>query len=213
MALLYVRRREAERERERVLATEDNTQKTIEELDAALDAAINEINKLGSLVQVEIDEKYKAMLFLYNLVEDKQKEIAETTDSKVINKKVEQYIKTHGAKLRLVNENRDTDVRGVISVTDDVVDTVDVPRVVAGIEGATGGKVSEIVPMVEEERRIEKQGVNLSAKPVQTPKFTNPKHKHIWELCEGGKSIPEIAKELGMGQGEVKLILNLLDRA
>jgi len=198
MALLYVRRREAERERERVLAAEDETRKTIEDLDVALDAALNEINKMGALVQAEVDEKYKSMLFLYNLVEDKQKEIAEATDSGAIKGMVKRYMDAYSAKMRSGGADRAADTgkaRGAGSVP-----TVPVASVAEAAR-------------VEEESKMGAPVAQPVVKPTFTPQFTNPKHKQIWELREySGKSVPEIARELSMGQGEVKLILNLLDR-
>jgi DNA-binding NarL/FixJ family response regulator len=38
---------------------------------------------------------------------------------------------------------------------------------------------------------------------------TNPKHKEIQELNAKGLSVAEIAKSLNLGQGEVKLVLDL----
>ena len=101
MALIFVRRRE----RERGDKDAERIAKTIEDLDAALDAALSEINKLGALVQKEVDEKYKSVLFLYNLVEDKQKEIEESTDSEVISDMISKFIDAHSSKLRVIAEN------------------------------------------------------------------------------------------------------------
>ncbi|MDR0272530.1 MAG: hypothetical protein LBI27_04350 [Clostridiales bacterium] len=164
-AMLFVRRREKERDDSKDIL------KTIEELDAALDAALNEINKLGALIKEDVDEKYKSTLFLYNLVEDKHKEIVEIVNGEVISEMLAQYIETHGAKLGVVTEASEA---GAVSLEKDV--------------GA--------VPAVK-----------------KVPTFTNPRHKQIWEMKDEGQSLAEIAKELDMGQGEVKLILYLIDRA
>jgi len=168
MALLYVRRRERERDNKEA----ERIAKTIEDLDAALNAALAEINKLGALIQKEVDEKYKSVLFLYNLVEDKQKEIEESTDSEVISEMIAQFIDAHSTKLRSIAETSSEPI---------VFDVLEKPK------------------------------INKDEK--KCPKFTNPKHKQIWEMREKGQNVPEIAKELSMGQGEVKLILDLVDRA
>ena len=172
MALLYVRRRERERDNK---DTERIT-KTIEDLDTALNAALEEINKLGALVQKEVDEKYKSVLFLYSLVEDKQKEIEESTDSEVISDMISQFIDKHSIKLR-------------VDKPDDTTEPATKKP-----SGKSSGKPSE------------------KPKP-KNPKFTNPKHKQIWEMRESGQNVSDIAKELSMGQGEVKLILDLVERA
>ena len=158
----------------------------IKELDTALDTALTEINNLGALVQKEVEEKYQAMLFLYNLVEDKQKEISEAADSGVITEMselLEQYLKTHGIGTLSAAVNTDA--------------------------------VDEAVPDFEDEADLE-DFADFDAPDSlnrKRPDFHNPRHEQIWDMREEGRNVPDIAKELGMGQGEVKLILDLADRA
>ncbi|MCL2225584.1 MAG: hypothetical protein FWB96_11520 [Defluviitaleaceae bacterium] len=183
MALLFVRRRERER---------DNTEaervgKTIQELDAALDDALAEINKLGALVQKEVDEKYKSVLFLYNLVEDKQKEISEAADENTVSEMVARCIDTHNAKLRLIAATASEP----LSAERDAVAKTQTDEVEFAVE----------------------KSEDIAAVPKKQPKFSNAKHKQIWEMREQGQNVSAIAKELSMGQGEVKLILDLVDRA
>lgn len=178
MALVFVRNRE--RRRESVDA--GHMAKTIEELDTALNVALSEINRLGAVVQSEVDEKYKAVLFLYNLVEDKQKEIEESADGKVISDMIVKYMETHGAKLLHLTEAE-------ILVSDSKISAAE---------------------MSPQSRSMDE---TTSAKPEKKlPKFTSNKHKEIWGMRESGKNVPEIAKELSMGQGEIKLILDLIDK-
>jgi len=174
-AMLVVRRREKKIEDEREVG------KTVEELDAALDSALKEINRLGSLIQTEIDEKYKSMLFLYNLVDDKKKEIEESADSDVISEMMEKYIVTHGEKLRMITSQ-------------------DLPETSA--QPISPSDVSQ-----EEKEALFSETVEKKPK-----KISNPRHKQIYDMREDGKNPAEIAKELSMGQGEVKLILDLIDR-
>lgn len=180
MSLLFVRRREREKDAARAKEDTERITKTIEELDAALDEALNEINRLGALVNKEIEEKHKAMLFLYNLVEDKQKEIEESADSEVISEMMQKYIETHGEKLKLMS----------------------VPMVAAAAGGAAvSADTAAVLANAPEE---------TPAEPVKPPTFANAKHKQIWEMSQGGQKPADIAKELGIGQGEVSLILNIL---
>lgn len=188
MALLFVRRRE--RERERKYAIEDSARifKAIEDLDVALDSALTELNKMGALVKEDIDEKYKSMLFLYNLVEDKQKEIAATTDGDAISKMMERQLETYGTKLRLIAENAARSVA---------------PRMLE----------IPLPPLDELPAKPAPPARPVVPKEKPRPKFTNPKHMKIWEMRENGRDVASIAKELGMGQGEVKLILDLAEKA
>ena len=191
-ALFIVRKREKSRQS----IDSERISKAIEDLDAAVDSAIKEINKLGALVQNEIDEKYKSTLFLYNLVEEKQKEIAESSDSEVIAEMVAQYVKVHSEKLKQMTEASVAEVMQVAATakaTQKIIHRVEPESIVAEVESEPSPP--EII------------------KPKTPPKFSNSKHKQIWEMRESGKTPTAIAKELNMGQGEVKLILDLLDRS
>ena len=117
----------------------------IKMIDEASDAALDEINKTSRIVLDEIEKKYQAMLFLYNLLEEKKKEI---------NAVLEQPVKL------------------------------------------AANTPSEIKP---------------PAKKQQSAK-QNARNEKIFQLSEEGMQINEIAKELNIGQGEVKLILDLAGR-
>jgi len=173
-ALVVMRRRDQNREDSAII------EKTISDLDTALDSSLTEINKMGALVLKEVDEKYQSILFMYNLMEDKQKELTSEVwknpdgnqvklDSAVIAEMVEKYIEAHSEKLRLIK--------------DEVETPVEIPQVEATVQ--------------------------LHDKP---PKFSNPRHKQVWEMYERGLDVPDIAKTLGIGQGEIKLILELASR-
>jgi hypothetical protein len=166
-AMLIMRHREQNRKDSADIA------KTIAELDAALDASLEEINKMGALITKEIDEKYQEILFMYNLISDKQKENWTPSDSKpldnnAVSDMIAQHIEMHSAKLRLIKD-----------------------------EAIAVSNISNNVPVFVHKR----------------PTFSNPRHGQIWDMHEQGANVPDIARELGMGQGEVKLILELASRA
>lgn len=175
-ALLVVRRRD--RDREKVKSIE----KSIAELDATLDSALTEINKLGSIVLKEMEEKHKAMMFLYSIVDDKHKEIIESSDSDVVSEKLAQYMEAY-------NERLESIAASAAAIPPHVVET----------------------PPLEEPPEYIPPPPPLKVR--KRPNFTNPRHKKVWELREQGQKVPDIAKELGMGQREVKLILDMADRA
>jgi len=181
-ALIIVRRRERK----------NGGKIAIAELDAALNSALDEINKLGALVLADADEKHKAMLFLYSLADEKQKEISEISDGTVVAEKLAKYIETYESK-RVAPEAKPQAVPASASPVEQIA-------ALPSIEPAP-----PVLPMQIEEPP-------LPPEPKKPPTFTSPKHKKIWEMREDGKVIAEIAKELGLGQGEVKLILNLIDR-
>lgn len=163
---------------------------SIERLDATLDSALMEINKLGGLVKKEIDEKYQAMLFLYDMVENKKKEIEEIDPSDIDTTVLAQYLESHVAELAEIKADKVTES---IPVIDEDVHALNMLL----------GKSPTITA---EEPPVEK-------KEWKRPTFTNPKHELIWDMRQQGKVVAEIAKELKMGQGEVQLILDLAERA
>ena len=109
------------------------------DIDGAADAALEEINKTARLISDELTEKYQAMLFLYNLLEEKKKEFAVLLEA--------------------------------------------------------APPAAPIKP---------------AAKPRRIRE--NPKQNKVIALHQEGLALPEIAKSLNIGQGEVKLILDLAGR-
>jgi len=52
-------------------------------VDAVTDLALEEINKMSQIIFDELNEKYKSLLFIYNLMDDKQAKKAETVEDDV----------------------------------------------------------------------------------------------------------------------------------
>jgi len=120
--------------------------KTMQKLVTAIgeaDDAIEEINKLSGGVLEEINVKYQELLYLYSLIDEKEKQLSSTY------KKVD------------------------ISVND-----------ISGMN-------------------------TLVRAPNIAFNINNPKHKQIMDLSSSGLNVSEIAKRLNLGQGEVRLILQL----
>jgi len=164
-----------------------DVERKIAEMDKVLESSLREINKMGIAVVHEVEEKHKATLFLYELMEEKMNELKsevwnkpalvhEALDEDVVSEMVAQYIKIHSGNLQDSSENHDLDAENIF---DDII-------------------TNEV--SIEEE---------ISNNYKERPKFTNSKHKIIWELYNRGFGVLEIAKELNMGQGEVKLIMDL----
>ena len=182
---ILVRRREQGHDQDRQMSD------TIEQLDAALDTAMTEINKMGSLVQKEITEKYQAMLFLYNLLEDKQKEMTGNTPTATkmpVPMPVVPILSS--AKAKAAPTAKVTPPAKQDN-TDSYLETL------AERTSSADPMAITTPPLV----------------PATRPSFANPKHEAVWERHYVGHSIADIAKDLGIGQGEVKLIIDLAARA
>jgi len=172
-AMLVMYRREKDRQEARSL------EKIISEFDEALNGTLAEINKLGAVVQddikeklTEIEEKYNAVLFLYNLIDEKQKEI-------------------------------DSALADSVVMTSNVVPPAPVQAAIPELPVQIA--IPELVSITEEIEEVE-------VRETPDPVFLNPKHKEIWNLRKEGLSVSDIARSLSLGQGEVKLILDLAGR-
>ena len=137
-------------------------------LDEGFEACMVEMNKMGKLIQEELESKYKEILFLYNLMEDKQKQI------------------------------------------DDVFEKCE--AMLAKVLSMSAESAGDVVNHVREKTVGQGAEVPLVHKPKPRPvpsRFLSDTHRKVWEMSECGREIPDIAKELGIGQGEVRFMLNV----
>ena len=148
-----------------------------ESIDAGFDICISELNKMGSLIKSDIDAKYKEILFLYDLIEDKHKQIE-----------------------ALVNQAREDFEFAVKEISiKEVMPTNE------GFDDFVGLKAQNLPKPTGELPRFAQHESDLAC-------TIKPDHKVILQMSERGLEVADIAKELGIGQGEVKLILNIAGR-
>lgn len=147
------------------IETNETLGQILQSVDEA-DSALSNINSVSSLIIEEIDIKYKELLFLYEMLEEKKKDILE-----------------HTGKLHA------EDSTGV------------------EIENEDG-----LVPDISEDDAYESnlELMEIGRKMDEIRRFPRLKNKDaILGLRENGYDITEIAKELGIGKGEVRLIIGL----
>lgn len=124
------------------------------------DSAITELGGMSRGVLKEIDQKYNELLFLYNLIDEKKKEI-ETVK-----------LAEPAGKARYT----EPDDFGLLP-EDDLPD----------------------LPEPDDEY----------TEPPRDFTIKNPRYARILELKKQGMNAKDIARELGMGQGEVSLIMSI----
>jgi DNA-binding NarL/FixJ family response regulator len=118
---------------------------------------ILDLNEYSEFAKSELDSKHRELLFLYQLINEKQKEIAQ-----------------NGAES--INKN--------IFIND---------------------KVNDNKKIQDYKKSVKSTDAELIAGELDSENH----NKRIIELSEQGYSISEIAKLLDIGQGQVKLVLNL----
>jgi len=199
------------------------------------DEAVHMLGDMSKNVFKEFDSKYQELLFLYNLVDEKQKTLT-TTDGTQTAPTV-QKPKQKAAKVTKPATTQTIDVLVTDSAPeimqaplDDLKDTATKPEsateitqdVVAVDEGpkpankAAAKKASKAAAKAAPKKIDLVVDDNAGGEPSQTQasdsqanQGINPKFAHVLELSQQGKSVEEIAKELNMGKGEIMLILNL----
>ena len=158
----------------------------IAEFDNGLNTALTEISNLGSIIkkdletkQKEIEEKYNSVLFLYNLTDEKHKEIIALKENLRIPQAEPMLKRTQASEPNVIQP-----------------------------AATTENFVKEASPELQ---RVELQETEYKeASPRKKPRIESQKHQAIWELYESGKNTADIARELNLGKGEVKLILDVM---
>lgn len=153
---------------------------TVEKTEAALDKLSNEkimaVNDYSQTVLDEINKSHEEVMFLYSMLNDKEKDIKNTVrDIENVKKSVNNIQKN-------VSDN-------------------DIAAPVEEIEAAD----EEITEKVTDKTTDKKKTESVVA---MKPKENNNNQK-ILDLYNEGKSNLEIAKELGLGIGEVRLVIDL----
>jgi uncharacterized membrane-anchored protein YhcB (DUF1043 family) len=182
---------------------EQNTPKSVDydeavkTVDAAADAALNELNKTAELVLKDIEEKYQTLLFLYELTEEKLQ--AASSD------RPDRQVPAAGgaAGSRAYNNGTGRYADGA----------ADGRAYDGGSTRYTDGAGRH--EAYQAGRGKPERGKPERGKPervVKKPVAVNAKQAQVLKLYNEGMSAAEIAKSLDIGQGEVRLVIDLAER-
>lgn len=149
--------------------TEDIAGKTERELEKLSNEKIMSVHDYSNTVLEEINKNHNEVMFLYSMLDDKNKEIKDTV------REVQSVVKT--------------------------VRHLDIP--------AEEEETQEIVREPEQTAAELLQPEELSLLEAEEMEDGKNNNDRILQLHQEGKSNLEIAKELGLGQGEVKLVIDL----
>lgn len=220
-------------------------------VDAVTDIALEEINKTSQLIVDELDEKYKALLFVYQLMDDKQKSI---NDGANVDLDTEQVMSAEEGQEQedKKEEEHEEKISIDISIDDDIdvlpVASVTVEELIKEFEQGQYEEVESDYEVDEEpneeidkeidefenigkiEKLIESEDINIFKELIGIEKIeeveeiqeieevkpsvisAHPKFDAIKKLQAEGASVEDIARQLGIGQGEIRLIIGLSGR-
>ncbi|MDD6036283.1 MAG: DUF6115 domain-containing protein [Lachnospiraceae bacterium] len=170
--------------------TEEVIIKTDDYLSQVANEKIMSVDDFSKQILERLDKNNSDVMFLYNMVTETKEELK----TEIANaKKVEET-------LRNVSEGHKAEEK-----TDAVKKTTTPKKTM--IPKKTEGK-KEVTESLPKDDIAELLAATMMKEPVPQIDGDLPKEK-ILELYKKGKSIREISRELGMGQGEVKLVVDL----
>ena len=202
--------------------TEETVSYAMEKTERSLERVSNEkimaVNEYSDTVLEEINKNHKEVMFLYDMLNDKHQNIKTTVSN------VEKTVKEVEQKAKEV----ETTVQEAEYSVKEVKNSAQVTREKAKTTRKKANNISEEI--VSDDSAKEVQVIKPVKKPAKKTTAKNAAETHeldisfmkgarkgnnnnekILELHKAGKSNVAIAKELGLGVGEVKLVIDLFE--
>lgn len=197
---------------------------SIEKTERALERVSNEkimaVNEYSDTVLEEIGKSHKEVLFLYDMLNDKQQNLQETvTIATQTAKAVKQTVlatQAEEAKQPEFDSLKIPVVRVIPAMPEEELPvelTSEVNDVVAIVEDVKLEERKSKTSKTKEkktDKKVPSKSPDISFMPSGSKAGKN-NNERILELHAKGKSNVAIAKELGLGIGEVKLVIDLFE--
>lgn len=209
-----------------------------EQTEISLDKLSNqkmlEMNEYSDTILQEINRNHNEVMFLYDMLNEKKKEINNTVRDMNVTKKEIEKSKTVSKKQTVIDSIKDmSEDTGGFMASEELlreeqkdVDTrkKDILNQLDAVVEAVSDDVSADLEAVEKKPKKRTSTGRTAAKRMKEtvkketlrednrdPKAfeTGNNNEKILQLSKEGKSNVEIAKELGLGIGEVKLVIDL----
>ena len=162
---------------------EDAVNNTERELSKVSNEKIMAVSEYSDTVLAEIDKNHKEAMFLYDMLNDKHKDIGRTIDLA-------------------------TDFKGLDDIAEETFETNTPVAEVAAYEEASAETQTADSNSVKETKSGTLQ---MNQTDISFMQDGGNNNERILELHKQGKSNVSIAKELGLGGGEVKLVIDLFE--
>lgn len=191
---------------------QDAMEKTERSLERVSNEKIMAVNEYSDTVLLDINKNHKEVMFLYDMLNDKQQNI-QTTVSQVEKtvKEVEQSVK------KAAQDTGKESVKEAPAVAEPAEASAPTPERYPAAEE----DFSVFMPkkVTAEKKVIRSRAAKADAAETTGPdisfmkesKKSGNNNERILELHNQGKSNVAIAKELGLGVGEVKLVIDLFE--
>lgn len=204
-------------------------EKTERSMERLTNEKIMAVNEYSDTVLEQINKNHKEAVFLYDMLNDKHENLKSTVSEAVKTaSEVKQTVKDAEVTAREAKEQA-VEIKEQIPIPEKEFVPIQVPRV----EVTDGSATAEIEKEPEKPKRKTTRKVKTEASaskkeavdPEKTEKASKVdlsmaapgktggrnSNERILELHKAGKSNMAIAKELGLGIGEVKLVIDLFE--
>ena len=175
------------------------SEKTEAALDRISNTKILEMNEYAESVLGEINRNHNETVFLYDMLNEKAKEIKTTV--KDVNNTKRQVEKIHAEVKASDDVPADNNPDAVNESKQQKKDSRDTKDIAKERLTALNKKNNEKIKSSEGKRKVNRQAEKLD------PDMSS--NEKILKLNEMGVSVKEIAKQLNLGIGEVKLVIDL----
>ena len=218
---------------------DEQTENVKEQTEISLDKLSNqkmlEMNEYSDTILQEINRNHNEVMFLYDMLNEKKKEINNTVRDMNITKKEIEKSKNVPKKQTVIDSIKDmSEDTGGFMASEELlkeeqkdIDTrkKDILNQLDAVVEAVSDDVSADLEAVEKKPKKRTSTGRTAAKRMKEtvkketlrednrdPKAfeTGNNNEKILQLSKEGKSNVEIAKELGLGIGEVKLVIDLI---
>lgn len=208
---------------------DEQTEAICEQTEAQLDKISNvktlELNEYAETVIKEINKNHNEAVFLYDMLNEKAKEVKNTV--KDVNMAKDQVIRMENSlDKNILNKENTTDLASNESVSNTITSEQQNPMNVSVVDSGanTEALMDEMLAnMVESEKTRGTQNnrknhannaesnLDNTKSDAENTKMDSPadKNEKILSLYDTGMSNTDIAKTLGLGVGEVKLVVGL----
>jgi len=162
------------------IATEEVLISSERSMEKESNEKIMAISDYSDTVLESMDKTHNEIMFLYSMLNDKHKEMTDFA-------------------------NELNDLQQKLLRTREYIEKENMEREIAEAKAEEITRVIENMPAMPDAEEIEKEAVRVSMNGSDSLNH----NAKILDLYESGKDAIEIAKELGLGYGEVKLVLDL----
>lgn len=175
----------------------ERREKIIEETDDYLSKVANEkiisVNEFSEQIMEKLNVNHKEVVFLYNMLNEKEAEIKETIGRMSdVERNVALLIEELEEKKALYLETAPQTSKSVERVVKEPI-----------------GKQMLIAPVQQSKKEEKRPDTEKKEPMLSAEELLENNTKEILALHRKGKSVVEISKALGLGQGEVRLIVDL----